>query len=61
MKAILGFAAGFIVARQVYLKYDKVEALEKEKKVKKRLGELLEERGLTKTEIKEKTKTILGK
>ena len=60
MRTILSLAVGFWLGRQIYLQYDKEEALKKEKVVKDRLRKFLEENGLTKSEAKEQTSDLLG-
>lgn len=60
MRTILSLAVGFWLGRQIYIQYDKEEALKKEKVVKDRLRKFLEENGLTKSEAKEQTSDLLG-
>ncbi|MFY0689151.1 MAG: hypothetical protein JXQ90_18420 [Cyclobacteriaceae bacterium] len=59
MKTILSLAVGFWLGRQIYIQYDKEEALLKEKAVKKKMRAFLEENGFTKTEAKEQTSELL--
>ncbi|MDN5201240.1 hypothetical protein QQ008_07700 [Fulvivirgaceae bacterium BMA10] len=60
MRTILSLAVGFWLGRQIYIQYDKEEALKKEKVIKARLKKFLEENGLTKSEAKEQTSDLLG-
>lgn len=59
MRTVLSLAVGFWLGRQIYIQYDKEEALRKEEIVKDRLKKYLEENGLTKAEAKEQTKDLL--
>lgn len=61
MKTVIALAIGFWVGRQIYINYDKEEALKKEAQVKKRMKQFLEDNGLTQTEAKEQTEEIFSK
>jgi hypothetical protein len=60
MKSLFTFALGLIIARQVYINFDKVEAREKEARVKGKLQGLLKDIGLTSAEAKAESEEILG-
>ena len=52
MRTVISLAVGFWLGRQIYLKYSKEEALQKERRLKERLKKLLEDTGLSKSEAK---------
>ena len=60
MRTIVSLAIGFWLGREIYIKYDKEEALKKEQAIKKRLKTFLEKNGLSQNEVKEETNEILG-
>lgn len=59
MKSLITFALGFIIARQVYINFDKQEARNKEAKLKQKVEDLLEDIGLSKKEAKEQSQQLL--
>ncbi len=59
MRTVISLAVGFWLGRQIYLKYSKEEALQKERRLKERLKKVLEDTGLSKSEAKEQTSNIL--
>ncbi len=61
MRAVFTFALGFIIARQVYINFDKQEARNKETKLKQKIDSVLKDIGLSPKEIKEQTHKILNK
>ncbi|WP_010520472.1 hypothetical protein [Aquimarina agarivorans] len=60
MKTILTLGVGFWLGRQLYINYDKQEALQREAKIKKRLTSFLETNGFSKAELKKYSNKIIG-
>lgn len=60
MKTIITLGVGFWLGRQLYINYDKQEALKKETAIKKRLVSFLEEKQFSSAELKQYSKKILG-
>ncbi|UII32177.1 hypothetical protein LVD17_28230 [Fulvivirga ulvae] len=58
MKTIAALAVGFWLGRQGYINYDRQQALEKEAIMKRKVKKMLEEMGLSKSDITEKVKQI---
>lgn len=59
MRTILSLAVGFWLGRQLYIRYDKTEALEKEKAIREKLKTFLEEHGFTRSEAKAQANTLI--
>lgn len=59
MKTILTLSVGFWLGRQIYINYDKREALQKEVRLKKRLVDFLENQKFSKAEQKKHSKQII--
>lgn len=60
MRTVITLAVGFWLARQIYINQDESEARKKEAQIKRKLHHFLKQNGLTKTELKEATKEIIG-
>ena len=60
MKTIITLGVGFWLGRQLYINYDKKEALEKEQAIKKRLAIFLKENQFSTSELKQHSKKIIG-
>ncbi len=60
MKTVFTLAIGLWLGRQIYVTYDRQQALEKEKVVKKRLLQFLKENGITANPTDSKINKILN-
>ena len=60
MKTIITLGVGFWLGRQLYINYDKQQALKKEAIIKKRLTSFLEENNFSKAELKKYATKIIG-
>lgn len=60
MRSIMSLALGFWIARQIYINYDKEEAIRKEADVKNKLKKFLSDRGLSLAEANKQTEEIIG-
>ncbi len=60
MKTIITLGVGFWLGRQLYINYDKQQALKKEEIIKKRLTSFLEENNFSKAELKKYATKIIG-
>ncbi|MBL6444681.1 hypothetical protein JMN32_00065 [Fulvivirga sp. 29W222] len=58
MKTIAALAVGFWLGRQMYINYDRQQALEKEAGMKRKVKMMFEEMGLSKSDITEKVQQI---
>ena len=61
MKTIITLGVGFWLGRQIYINYDKQEALNREQHIKKRLFEFLDENKFSTAASKKHAQQILGK
>lgn len=61
MKALITFALGFVIARQLYINFDKEEARKKEAQIKSKVKSLLREVGLSEREVEKATNEITTK
>ena len=60
MRTVVTLAVGFWLGRSIYINYDKAQAKKKEAQIKRKLSLFLKDNGLSKTELKEITKDIVG-
>ncbi len=60
MRSIMSLALGFWIARQIYINYDKEEAIRKEANMKNKLKKFLADRGLSLSEANKQTEEIIG-
>lgn len=60
MKTILTLSVGFWLGRQLYINYDKKEALKREVQVKKRLVDFLETNRFSKSDTTKYVTKIIG-
>lgn len=59
MRTVIGLAIGFIIARQIYINYDKEQANQKEKALKNRLKRFLQDNGLTLREAEHEANKLI--
>ena len=60
MKTIITLGVGFWLGRQLFINFDRQEALKKETAIKKRLVSFLKEKRFSSTELKQYSNKIIG-
>ncbi len=60
MRTIMSLAVGFWLGRQLYIRYDQQEALEKERILKRKLQDLLKKHGVSDLEVHQHTSQWLN-
>ena len=58
MKTVAALAVGFWLGRQLYINYDRQQAIQREAAVKRRLKNVLADFGISKTEIEQTIREV---